>query len=111
MIVLKVFSLFLNLIWYRIYDGFEVDESGLEKVRELGKTHSLILIPSHKSHVDYLILSYLFYQYGPDPPSHRSRGEPVVLPARVALSTLGSFLHSENIQGREALPCRFFASI
>ncbi|NOU28195.1 MAG: hypothetical protein HOO96_09850 [Polyangiaceae bacterium] len=44
----------------RMYAGFEVDEPGLERLRELSKSGTLILLPSHKSHVDYIVLSRIF---------------------------------------------------
>jgi glycerol-3-phosphate O-acyltransferase len=45
-----------------MYSGLEVDEEGLARVRTAAKHASLILLPSHKSHVDYMVLAYLFYR-------------------------------------------------
>ncbi len=45
-----------------LYQGLEVDEEGLARVRAATKNASLILLPSHKSHVDYMVLAYLFYR-------------------------------------------------
>src|SRR5262249_32298605 len=42
--------------------------AGLDQVRQAARRGSLILCPSHKSHVDYLVLSYVFYEYGLMPP-------------------------------------------
>ncbi len=44
----------------RMYSAFEVDEEGIERLREASKDGSLVLLPSHKSHVDYIILTRLF---------------------------------------------------
>jgi glycerol-3-phosphate O-acyltransferase len=44
----------------RMYSGFEIDEDGIERVRAAAKDGSIVLLPSHKSHVDYLLLSRLF---------------------------------------------------
>ncbi len=46
----------------RMYSAFEVDEEGLQRLREASKDGSLVLLPSHKSHVDYLILTRLFFR-------------------------------------------------
>jgi glycerol-3-phosphate O-acyltransferase len=46
----------------RMYSGLEVDEEGLARVRAAAKDGTLVLLPSHKSHVDYMILAYLFYR-------------------------------------------------
>ncbi|MBN9162466.1 MAG: 1-acyl-sn-glycerol-3-phosphate acyltransferase [Myxococcales bacterium] len=44
----------------RMYSAFEIDEKGLERVRAASKDGTLVLLPSHKSHVDYIILTRLF---------------------------------------------------
>ncbi len=46
----------------RMYRGIEVDTSGLDRLRELAKEGTLVLLPSHKSHLDYLVLVHLFYR-------------------------------------------------
>lgn len=65
---IKLFSALLSFVWSQIYDGFEVDEEGIARVREVAKNKRIVLVPSHKSHVDYLVLSNLFYRYGLIPP-------------------------------------------
>jgi len=50
----------LNWVFRKIFDGIEVDREGLEKVRAAARKGPLILVPSHKSHIDYLVLSYVF---------------------------------------------------
>lgn len=59
--VIRGFDIVLDHVVNRIYDGIEVDQAGLERVREAAKRGTLVLLPSHKSHVDYLILSYVFH--------------------------------------------------
>ena len=56
-------DIILRRLWRRMYNRIQVDEKGLEKVREASIKGPIILIPSHKSHIDYLILSQLFYHY------------------------------------------------
>jgi glycerol-3-phosphate O-acyltransferase len=104
LLMLKFFSLVLGLIWYRIYDGFEVDELGLERVREAGKTHSLILIPSHKSHVDYLIISYLFYHYGLMPPHIAAGANLSFWPMGFFFRKAGAFFLRRSFQGEDLYP-------
>jgi glycerol-3-phosphate O-acyltransferase len=45
----------------RMYTGFEIDEEGLARLRDAAKDGTLVLLPSHKSHVDYIILTRLFF--------------------------------------------------
>jgi glycerol-3-phosphate O-acyltransferase len=59
--IIRLFELLLDTVVNRIYDGIEVDQAGLERVRDAARRGTLVLLPSHKSHVDYLMLSYVFY--------------------------------------------------
>ena len=61
-----VIEFFFNRIWPRVFQGFEY--SGLEKVVERVKQHPVVLVPCHRSHFDYLILSYLFHANYLSPP-------------------------------------------
>lgn len=53
----------LTRIWNKIYDGIEVKHA--ERVRELAANgHEIIYVPCHKSHMDYLLLTYVIYNEG-----------------------------------------------
>ncbi|WP_196140080.1 glycerol-3-phosphate 1-O-acyltransferase PlsB [Aliikangiella sp. G2MR2-5] len=56
----------LTHLWNRIYDGVKV--RNVEMVRELATTHEIIYVPCHRSHIDYLLLSYTLYHEGLVPP-------------------------------------------
>ena len=61
-----------NRIWPRIFQGF--DYRGLDQVIERMKQHPIVLVPCHRSHFDYLILSYLFHANYLSPP-HIAAGD------------------------------------
>ena len=58
------------VVWIctRLYQGIELDEEGLAQVRQVADRGGLVLCPSHKSHMDYVILTLLFYEKGLLPP-------------------------------------------
>ncbi|MDY0133352.1 MAG: 1-acyl-sn-glycerol-3-phosphate acyltransferase [Desulforegulaceae bacterium] len=58
---IKAYDVVLTWMLKNIFEGMNVDTKGLERVKEMAKKGPLILIPCHKSHLDYLILSYLFH--------------------------------------------------
>jgi glycerol-3-phosphate O-acyltransferase len=58
----------LGWFFNRRFERLEVDEEGLARVRQAAGEAPLVLCPSHKSHVDYLLLSYVFYENGMTPP-------------------------------------------
>lgn len=46
-----------------MFSGLEVDEAGIERLRKAMKDGSVVLLPSHKSHIDYIILAYVLYTH------------------------------------------------
>jgi glycerol-3-phosphate O-acyltransferase len=58
---IKIFSALVGWIIRTIFDGVTVNNDALNKVKRLALKGPLVLIPCHKSHIDYLILSYLLY--------------------------------------------------
>ncbi|MCX7816861.1 MAG: 1-acyl-sn-glycerol-3-phosphate acyltransferase [Syntrophales bacterium] len=53
----------LKWLWNNIYDGLVVDSEGLVRVRNIAKKMPFVVVPCHRSHIDYLLLSYVFYEY------------------------------------------------
>jgi glycerol-3-phosphate O-acyltransferase len=49
---------------HRVYAGIDVDREGLERVREAARRGVVVFLPSHKSHVDYLLLSLVLRKNG-----------------------------------------------
>lgn len=53
----------LTFIWNKIYNGISVGHA--ERVRELARNgHEIIYVPCHRSHMDYLLLTYVIYHEG-----------------------------------------------
>jgi glycerol-3-phosphate O-acyltransferase len=47
----------------RVYAGIDVDEEGITRLREAARKGAVVLLPSHKSHVDYLLLSFVLRKH------------------------------------------------
>ena len=60
--IIRGFYKFLTWLWTQLYDGVEVHH--FERVRELAADYELVYVPCHRSHVDYLLLSYVIYKRG-----------------------------------------------
>ncbi len=53
----------LTLIWNKIYNGIHVGHA--HRIRELANQgHEIVYIPCHRSHMDYLLLTYVIYHQG-----------------------------------------------
>ena len=59
---IRVFLSLLTWFWNRLYSGVNV--AGVAPLAQSSDTHTLIYVPSHRSHVDYLVLSYTLYLQG-----------------------------------------------
>ncbi|MDQ2725211.1 MAG: glycerol-3-phosphate 1-O-acyltransferase, partial [Actinomycetota bacterium] len=63
-----VWAQLARFMWGRAYQ-LEVDESELEKIRELGRRQALVFLPSHKSNLDSFVMTSSLYESG-FPPNH-----------------------------------------
>ncbi len=54
-------SVVVKWLFNTMYDGTVVDTAGLQRVKTVSQQGPLVLVPCHKSHIDYLILSYILY--------------------------------------------------
>ncbi|KAL9644790.1 hypothetical protein ABK040_012444 [Willaertia magna] len=64
---IRAFSWILRKVWRKMYHSIIVDSDEMIKLKDLSKTSSagtLVFIPTHRSYVDFLILSYAFFVYG-----------------------------------------------
>jgi glycerol-3-phosphate O-acyltransferase len=55
-------SFMLTSVWNRIYRGVLVHH--LDQFKQEAPGHEVVYVPSHRSHMDYLLLSYLLYSHG-----------------------------------------------
>jgi glycerol-3-phosphate O-acyltransferase len=88
----------LGVVWNRIFKGIET--RGLERVRELAHSNVLVYLPAHRSHADYLLLSYVLYQAGLVPP-HIAAGENLNIPLGIGalLRRCGAFFMRRKFGG------------
>lgn len=56
-------GILLERAFRRLHSSVDIDLNGLDQLKECAKEGSLVLLPSHKSHLDYLVLSYLFNRH------------------------------------------------
>ena len=59
--VLRVYSAIVGWIIRMMFEDVVINTDTLDKVKSMSLKGPLVLLPCHKSHIDYLILSYLMY--------------------------------------------------
>jgi glycerol-3-phosphate O-acyltransferase len=96
---IKALDVLLDRVFERIYAGVEVDREGLRRVRELAKESSIVLLPSHKSHVDYLVLSYIMYENNMQLPMIAAGDNLSFFPLGPVLRRAGGFFIRRSFRG------------
>lgn len=61
-ITIQVLQRGLTAFWNRFYSGIQVSNS--DSLKDIALSHELIYVPCHRSHIDYLLLSYVIYSEG-----------------------------------------------
>jgi len=95
--VVRSASFLLTHVWNRIFDGMLVHH--LDKFKEAAPGHEVVYVPCHRSHMDYLVLSYLLYERGIVPP-HIAAGINLNLPViGTLLRKGGAFFMRRSFRG------------
>ncbi|MEE4356787.1 MAG: 1-acyl-sn-glycerol-3-phosphate acyltransferase [Desulfococcaceae bacterium] len=59
--MIQIFSLVLRWVFGIMFEGISVNRDALQRIRTLSRKGPVVLVPCHKSHIDYLVISYLMY--------------------------------------------------
>ena len=90
-------SFLLTTVWNRIYRGVLVHH--LDRLKAVAPGNEIIYVPCHRSHMDYLLLSYLLYVRGIVPP-HIAAGINLNLPViGTILRKGGAFFIRRSFRG------------
>ena len=54
----------LTFLWKRIFEKLQVDNVGLARMREAARHGTMVYVPCHRSHIDYLVLNYVLMHNG-----------------------------------------------
>jgi glycerol-3-phosphate O-acyltransferase len=95
--VVRALELFLSWLWEHLYDGIELHN--LEALTRIAPGQGIVYVPCHRSHIDYLLLSYLIYRNGMTPP-HIAAGANLNMPVVGAiLRRGGAFFLRRSFKG------------
>lgn len=61
-ITISLLQRLLTTFWNKFYSGIEV--SNQQELTQLAHSHELVYVPCHRSHIDYLLLSYVIHREG-----------------------------------------------
>ncbi|WP_339056615.1 glycerol-3-phosphate 1-O-acyltransferase PlsB [Candidatus Regiella endosymbiont of Tuberolachnus salignus] len=90
----------LGWMWNRLYQGISVHNA--QRVRKLAQAgHEIVYVPCHRSHMDYLLLSYVLYYQGLVPPHIAAGVNLNFWPAGPIFRRLGAFFIRRSFNGNK----------
>jgi len=95
--VIRLFDVLLTWLWNNLYGGIELNDINI--VKQYAQSHEIVYAPCHRSHIDYLLLSYVLYHNGLTPP-HIAAGKNLNLPVvGPLLRRAGAFFMRRTLKG------------
>jgi glycerol-3-phosphate O-acyltransferase len=58
---IQFLSVVMRPLWSRVFSGYHIPGEDLERIRAAMRDGTAVLVPCHKSHFDYLLLSWILY--------------------------------------------------
>ena len=58
---INIFYYFLRWLTHRLFEKMVIDQKGIAQLKEEISAGPVLLVPNHKSHMDYLIISYALF--------------------------------------------------
>ncbi len=95
--VLAVLYVIFGWIFRRLFHS--IDIAGLARVSEYAKTTPVVLVPSHRSYFDFLMLSWLFYANHNVPPHIAARENMAFGPFGFIFRRVGAFFLRKDFEG------------
>lgn len=97
----------LNWLWKRLYRNVRI--SNIDRVQEIAKSHQLIYLPCHRSHMDYLLLSWALYRHALMLP-HVAAGDNLNIPIiGPILKRVGAIFMRRKFHGDPLYTCLYKA--
>lgn len=97
--VIRFLELILNWVWNRVYSGVRL--YNMDKLRTVAHDHEVIYVPCHRSHIDYLLLSFVVYRNNLVPP-HIAAGINLNMPVvGTILRRGGAFFMRRSFKGNK----------
>ena len=100
-IFVEIWDRILNWLWNNIYDGVVVDVEGIAKIRSVSKKMPFVIVPCHRSHIDYLLLSHIFYKHNIQMPFVAAGTNLSFFPMGYIFRKSGAFFLRRSFKGNE----------
>ncbi|HUU81338.1 MAG TPA: 1-acyl-sn-glycerol-3-phosphate acyltransferase [Acidobacteriota bacterium] len=103
----QFFEMALTWFWKKIFKGIDIDIAELALLREWARRGPLVYVPSHKSHIDYLVLNYVLLQHHMHIPRVAAGKNMAFWPMGHVFRKSGAFFIRRTFKGPQLYPAVF----
>jgi glycerol-3-phosphate O-acyltransferase len=89
----------IDVVARRIYAGVDFEPEDAERIRSAARRGTVVLTPSHRSHFDYLLVSWLMFWQGVMPPHIAAGANLSFFPMGPIFRRAGAFFIRRSFQG------------
>ena len=105
--VIRMLSVLLRPLWTRVFSGVDVRPQDMDAIRSAMRDGSIVLIPCHKSHLDYVLLSWVFFSHDLIVPHVVAGINLAIWPVSILLRGAGAFFIKRSFTGQRIHPMVF----
>jgi glycerol-3-phosphate O-acyltransferase len=99
-VVVKYFQKFMMWVFYKVFDDIKYNPEDFKKLREASRKGPLIIVPCHRSHMDYLIISSMFFENRIIPPHILAGDNLSFFPLGLLFRKSGAFFMKRSTRGK-----------
>jgi glycerol-3-phosphate O-acyltransferase len=105
--IIRLFDVVLRPLWTKVFSGVDVPEEDLDRIRTAMRDGTPVLIPCHKSHFDYILVTWVLYNHDMTVPHVVAGMNLAVWPISTVLRWCGGFFIERSFGDDRVFPAVF----
>lgn len=105
--VIRVLEVVLKPLWTRVFSGVDIRPEDVDRIRTAMRNGTVVLMPCHKSHLDYLLLGWVFFENDLSLPHVVAGMNLAIWPVSIILRGAGGFFVKRSFSGDRIFPAVF----
>lgn len=98
---LNFLDIVLTILWKRIFSEIEVGKEEIANIQMIAERYPIVYVPCHKSHLDYLLMSYVLFYHHLNPPHIAAGVNLSFWPLGPIFRRCGAFFMRRSFKGME----------
>ncbi|MDJ0841698.1 MAG: 1-acyl-sn-glycerol-3-phosphate acyltransferase [Acidobacteriota bacterium] len=109
--VINIMRILFDFVWARTLEDIDFRQEDIDRLRQLNKEGPVVIMPCHRSHVDYLVVAYVMEKQGLNYPRTAAGDNLSKWPLGALLRRCGAFFLRRSFKGEAVFPLVFDAYI